>query len=499
MGNQQNEKKTLLRMSMNYQRIKKMQSKQKQKELSKRRSVANEDRELAAAYLLSKLETPKDYSEKYLRILDKQKKLVPFIWNRAQLDFHRKRTKRNLILKSRQLGFSTYLQAELFRKAITRTYTTLTLSHNDDATQKLRLMADRYWENFVGEQPKRKYANAAMTTYPLHDSVAAIATAGNINTGRGDTYSEMHGSEVAFWKDAESIVVGAMQGGDPIVTLESTPNGAQGYFYQLCMEALDGNNDWTLHFYPWWWDVHYKIDGAKIHSYDEEEAELVKKHNLTQEQIAWRRLKKRELKQKFKQEYPEDPITCFLTSGNSYFGENLLTMFEAPMNVEYNPDHEYCAGLDFGQVNDFTAMPILDITARRQVDLLHINKLEWKEIRRRVVEKYNYWHCIRLGAESNSIGSVNIEALASDGVNVIPFETNNYTKSEWASDLYNAFDTGGWKFQPWEVQRHEYAIFVSTQLPSGVWRLAAEGDGHDDTVMGGMIALQTAITPIQIF
>jgi len=31
---------------------------------------------------------------------------------------------------------------------------------------------------------------------------------------------------VAFWKDAEKIVAGAMQGGNPMVILESTLNGA---------------------------------------------------------------------------------------------------------------------------------------------------------------------------------------------------------------------------------------------------------------------------------
>lgn len=441
-------------------------------------------------------------------------------------------------MKARQLGFSTYLQAELFRKETTRTYTTITLAHDADTTSKLRIMADRFWENFAGEQPKRKYANASMTTYPQHDSVATIATAGSINTGRGDTYSEMHGSEVAFWKDAESIVSGAMQGGDPIVTLESTPNGAQGYFYDLCMEAMRGDSIWKLHFYPWWWDDSYKEQLAKneILTYDDEEQKLVNQYRLTPEQIKWRRKKKKELKHLFKQEYPEDIIECFLMSGNSYFGENIGKMFNAPLNPIYNPNHDYVAGLDFGQSNDFTALPVFDKTAKHQVDLFHDNKMAWKEIRRRIrntlFDKWSHLQCsnghihigvwdhkekriynkcpkceapiiemkkARLGAETNNVGSVNIEALREDGIEVMEFTTTNASKSEWAGDAYDAFDTGGWQLQDYPVQRQEYTNFVSTQLPSGVWRLAAAGDGHDDTVMGGLIGLQTAITPIQIF
>jgi hypothetical protein len=486
---------------------------------------------------------PALFSSTFLKILDKKKKLVPMRWNKMQRHFHAHRTGRDLILKARQLGSSTYVQGEMFRRTVTETRTTITLAHDADTTAAMRIMADRFWEHcrFNDIQPARKYANASMTTYPEFDSTAVIATAGNVETGRGNTYTDFHGSEVAFWKDAEKIVAGAMQGGDPDVILESTPNGAQGYFYELCMEALSGDSVWTLHFYPWWWDEAYQLPldkGEKL-TYTEEETKLVNKHSLTPEQIKWRRRKQKELKHKFKQEYPEDPTACFLTSGNSYFKDNegsIDYIFEAPMEVVYNPDHEYVAGLDFGQTNDFTAMPVLDKDVKKQVDLLHVNKLEWKEIRKRIrntlFDKWSHLRCAnghfkigiwdaenkkiyekcpvcggqiteikkpKLGAETNNVGSVNIELLRADGIEVLEFTTNNATKADAASTMYDAFDTGGWRMQDYPVQRHEYSIFVSVQLPSGVWRLAAEGDGHDDTVIGGMIALWAAITPIQIF
>ena len=483
---------------------------------------------------------PELFASKFLKILNKDKVLVPLRWNRAQRDFHSKRTGRDLILKARHLGFSTYVQGEIFRRAVTRTTTAISLTHHGDLTDKFRMMVNRFWENckFGDIQPERKYANASLTTYPEFDSSCIIGTAGNVSIGRGDTYTDLHGSEVAFWPDAESIIAGAMQGGNPDVILESTPNGTQGYFYELCMEALSGNGVWTLHFYPWWWDDNYKLslpyqDELKL---TDEEIELIRLHNLQPSQIMWRRNKQKELKRLFKQEYPEDAITCFLTSGRSYFGDNLQRIFTAPMNIEYNPDHEYVAGLDFGQTNDFTAMPVGDKTIKRQVDLLHENKLEWREIRNRIRNtlfgKWSHLRCAKghfkigiwdhenkriydkcpicgaqiielkkpkLGAETNNVGSVNIELLRADGIEVTEFTTNNATKSDSMSTMYNAFDTGGWAMQDYPVQRHEYSIFTSTQLPSGVWRLAAEGDGHDDTVIGGMIMLWAALTPIQIF
>jgi len=435
---------------------------------------------------------PREFARVFLRILDKGKELKPFRWNRAQEHFHANRTGRDIILKARQLGFSTYVQGELFRRAVTSTRTTVTMAHDDETTQKMRTMADMFWDNckFGSIQPARKYANASVTSYPEFDSEVTIGSAGGKAKGRGGTYTDFHGSEVAFWPDAEKIVVGAMQGGNPDVILESTPNGAQGYFYELCMEALRGDGVWKLHFYAWWWDDGYRLDGADIEYTDEEKA-LVDKHNLDMSQIRWRRNKILETKDKFQQEYPEDPITCFLTSGNSYFGD-LSSVFTAPLNPVYDPTHEYYSGLDFGQSNDYTVLSVFDKTAKVQVDLLRINKMEWAELRRRVVEAHNKWHCKKMGAESNSIGSVNIEAIRKDGVNIVAFETTNASKADIMSDMNENIHAGGWKLQDHPAQRHEFNTFVSAQTSTGVWRLAASGTGHDDIVIADGIAMWAA-------
>lgn len=447
--------------------------------------------------------SPDMFSELFLRILDKNKCLVPFRWNKAQSHFHQHRTGRDLILKARQLGFSTYIQGEMFRRLVTSTRTTMTMAHDDETTQKLRRMADRFWENckFNGIQPARKYGNATLATYPEFDSESVISTAGSKEAGRGGTYTDFHGSEVAFWKDAEKIVSGAMQGGNPDVVLESTPNGAQGYFYDCCMEALRGDGVWALHFYPWWWDDAYRISLAPDEKleYTDEEKRLVEKHKLQPDQIKWRRQKQKELKGLFIQEYPEDPISCFITSGNSYFG-NLEGVFTAPNNAEYNKDHIYAAGLDFAQANDFLSMTVLDFTDKCQVDKLHVNKLPWAEQRERVAQLYRKWNLSCLLAEKNSIGSVNIEALQEKGLSVIPFETTNASKAEIMSNLHDALHSG-WRLLDWEVQEHEFRIFVAAQLPSGVWRLAAEGDGHDDTVISTALAYEAGnmVGPLILF
>ena len=438
---------------------------------------------------------PELFASTFIKILDKQKKLVHLQWNRAQKHFHQNRTGRDLILKARQLGFSTYVQAELYRRLVTSTRTTMTMAHDDETTQKLRRMTERFYDNckFNGIKPARRYANATVTTYPDYDSESVIATAGSKEAGRGGTYTDFHGSEAAFWKDAEKIIAGAMQGGNPDVILESTPNGAAGYFYERCMEAMNGEGIWKLHFYPWWWDDAYRIplDDGEVIEYSDEEKGLIARHHLVPEQIKWRRNKIVELRHLFPQEYPENPVTCFLTSGNSYFGD-MTDVFTSPMNAEYIEGHDYAAGLDFGQENDYLSMTVMDTTVKRQVDLLHINKLSWTELRSRVKQKYIYWHLPYLLAENNSMGSTNIEEFQKEDMNVQPFDTTNESKAMIMSSLYIAVHTNGWKLQPHEVEMHEFRSFVSTQLPSGIWRLAAEGTNHDDTVISTALARYAA-------
>ena len=196
----------------------------------------------------------------------------------------------------------------------------------------------------------------------------------------------------------------------------------------------------------------------------------------------------------FPQEYPEDPQSCFLVSGQSYFDDLKVSfdeIFSAPMKAEYDPTHRYCAGLDFGQQDDYTVMPVHDMTARCQVDLLRINHLSWSEMRRRVADKYKYWHLPRLLAETNSMGSTNIEELRKLGVSVVPFTTDNTNKAAIIQGMHEKLDEG-WKLQAHEVQKHEMRIFVSSQTASGLWRLAAAGNGHDDTIIGNALALESS-------
>lgn len=453
---------------------------------------------LRTAYRLAKLTRPVEDVCPYLKILDKQQQLIPYVPNAIQQHYLAHRTGRDLILKPRQVGISTCIQAAMFQSAITKTVMGATLAHDDETTQKLRRMAARFYDNLPERlRPKRTLNNASTTGYSTTGSEIMIATAGNTSGGRGGTYSDLHGSEVAYWKDAAELIAGIMQG-IPLhgsIQLESTGNGAQGWFYDECMAALEGKSQFTLHFYPWWQQPEYQIPLAEgeAFSYSDDEQFLVDRHGLTPEQINWRRFKSAELKEKFPQEYPEDPLTCFLVSGNGYFGD-VSGCFTAPLTAQPEADKRYVGGLDFAQLNDYTALIILDTERKRMVDMLHINRLSWGDQRAEISRMAFKWDNAVIHAESNSIGSVNIEQLRNDGVRVAPFETTAQSKPPLIQGLKYALTDGGLTLQPYPVLKNELQTFISRQIQSGAWVYEAQGSAHDDCVMALALAWHGCVT-----
>jgi hypothetical protein len=440
---------------------------------------------------------PTDYWP-LLKIQDKRDRIVPFALNAVQRHLRDHLTGRDLILKSRQQGASTYIQARQFVSAVTKRTRCATLAHDDDSTQMLRRMATRFWDNLPDDKrPQRGLDNATTTSYPATGSEVFIGTAGSRSKGRGGTYRDVHGSEVAFWVDAVSIMAGLMQGvaeGGSVV-LESTPNGAQGWFYERCMEALDGNSDWTLHFYPWWWDAGYALplEAGEPLVYDDDEARLVKEHGLTPEQIAWRRKKKRELGRLFLQEYPEDPRTCFLTSGDGYFADiaDIDRVFSADIAATPQAGHRYVAALDFGQMQDYFALSIIDATTLQEVDLYRVNQKPWADMRGEARMRCQKWGVQVLYPERNSMGSTNIEELHKEfkqhGLKtaIQPFDMTPESKPSIVTGFHWALDEGGLKLLPDPVGRQEINTFKAKQTPSGHWTY--EGKPHDDTVVARMI------------
>lgn len=431
-----------------------------------------------------------------LRILDKRNHIAPLQLKRAQKELLRNLTGRDLVVKARQIGISTAIQGKFYIDAITGSERIAVLAHDSEGTQKLRDMHMMFHEQLPPElQPQRTQNNITRTYYPQTGSRFYMNTAGSAQGGRAGTYTKVHGSEVAHWSHAAAIMAGLLQGvpKDGQIVLESTTNGQQGWFFEQCMAALVGDSEWHLHFFPWWYDDDYVLPVIEPLKLTAEEQQLTDAHHLTHGQIAWRRMKIRELGPLFPQEYPEDIHSAFIASGLGYF---ILrnTMFTAPTDATPQVGHQYVAGLDFGQANDYTVLSILDATTKQQVHLLRVNRLPWAEMRRQVVDLCRAWNVQLLVPEANSMGTTNIEALVNElyaagcATGVLAFQTTLTSKTTMLATLRLALEESALVLLPDPVQRREMSAFTSKQTASGIWQLSAPDGEHDDTVMATGLA-----------
>lgn len=283
------------------------------------------------------------YARRCLSIRTKTGEIEPFAFNRAQKFIHarlehQKRTTgkvRALILKGRQQGCSTYVGARYYHQTTHRRGArTFILTHEDAATQNLFEMVNRYHQHCHSAfRPSTGAANAKELFFDRLDSGYKVGTAGTKGVGRSSTLQLFHGSEVAFWPNADSHAAGVLQAvpdapGTEVI-LESTANGLGNFFHQKWQDAEKGESDFQAIFVPWFWQPEYAREVPIGFSLDEEERKYAEIYGLSLEQMAWRRNKIIELKDPslFKQEYPATSVEAFQMSGHdSYVTADLVLL-----------------------------------------------------------------------------------------------------------------------------------------------------------------------------
>lgn len=282
------------------------------------------------------------YAPRVLKIVDKSGNVIPFELNKSQLYAHQQIENqlndtgkvRQLILKGRQQGISTYVEGRYFHKTSMRKgLSSFILTHQDKSTQAIFGMVKNYYELLPSAlKPMTSAANANELVFSLLKSKYAVGTAGSKAIGRGLTAQLFHGSECAFWENSEEHLAGIGQAIADIegteIILESTANGIN-KFYHMCQKAMRGDGDYQLTFIPWYWETSYRrqVDDAFV--MDGGEAIYAERYNLDVEQIAWRRNKINSDfggdESWFDQEYPATIALAFRkSSSDSYISLELV-------------------------------------------------------------------------------------------------------------------------------------------------------------------------------
>lgn len=450
------------------------------------------------------------YVETFFRVKTKAMQIEPLRYNRVQRHLLANLTGRDLVLKARQHGVSTFVQSLQEWQAMLHTANVMTYADTSVNAGKMREISNQFYRLWPDEllclRPPRGKDSIREVTYPATNSESIIATAGSKTAGRASTISHLHLSELAFYEDAPNIMATAMQALTPNgrVIIESTPNGAQGLFYEMCMDALDGGIKWTLHFYPWWWADEYALPlelGEQL-TYSEEEAELIEKAHrngfaLTPEQIKWRRMKLSSPEAlKFPQEYPEDVDSCFLRSGRGVFGDIRANII-GPYLTEPREGHYYLGGIDWGQSDDYTALSIIDFHTLEEVFIGRWRQMDWYVIIDHLVEACQKWNVRVLAPEKNSM-TMNIAVLykklkeAGLDVSIAPFTTTNDSKGALVQLFYHALHQRGLKLLRSDPV-HDYATtelnsFIQKQTAIGNYVYDHADGAKSDTVIARMLA-----------
>jgi hypothetical protein len=209
------------------------------------------------------LADPGRFAQAFFRVRSKEKAIVPLIFNPVQRHYWLRRTKRDLVLKARQVGLSTITIARFLYDTVRSPATdTVTVGHENDAMRRMLANAKLMLDSVPARhRPVSTYNNKDELYFGALDSRYWIGTFRGL--GRSGKVNNLHMTEVAFWqmRDLEDRVQGYLQSvpWDGNITIESTPNGAGGWFYRECKKAEAGDSEYRLHVYPWYCDPEYAI------------------------------------------------------------------------------------------------------------------------------------------------------------------------------------------------------------------------------------------------
>lgn len=312
---------------------------EKRRRLWKRYGSVAKDRafiEVAAAAIVQSAKMRRQVKEEpYLLIeacftvVNKKMRTVPFFLNEIQRDFIEQlkthgTDKPYLILKGRQMGFTTLITAYQLACSITRrNFFGFTVADCVSNTQSIFNDKARslYGRLPARIKPSEKFNSAKELFFDKLNSSWRIATASK-DVARSKTLNFVHYSEAATYKcgiAALQASIGQTLVAGAFIVYESTANGFNEFrelwYSESCVNL----------FYPWWRTAEYRsteyeyID--KADAWLSERLSWLESIGLEREQLAWYAKKYDGYldKRLIRQEYPCSPEEAFLSTGDCIF------------------------------------------------------------------------------------------------------------------------------------------------------------------------------------
>ena len=423
-------------------------------------------------------------------VVDEEGNLMRFKLRPAQIHLMENMHYKNIILKARQLGFTTFICIFMLDYALFNKNKSLGIvAHTKDDASVIFRKVKIAWDNFPA--PLKDYfklttTGDSATEYQFtNGSVMRVSTSLRSGTYQMVLITEFGKICARFPEKAAEIVTGTLPAvpSAGVVFIESTAEGEEGHFYDYCQDAMEAKRlhrqltrkDYKFFFFPWYANPADVVSGdvpisAEISEYLSKMERLVKV-TFTKEQKNWYYLTTKELKTKMKQEHPTTPEEAFLTSGNKLFkGETVDAQREKYMQdpIEIDGDfliyrkfvssHMYGLGADVSQgtKRDSSTIVVIDFTTGEVVLTYRSNEIDpvlfAHDIKKAALM---YGGCIA-APEANNVGMTtcvtlngiysNIYTQVREGLlestpsNKLGYLTSSITKPKYMYDLGEAME-----------------------------------------------------------
>lgn len=313
------------------------------------------------------------------------KALARFKPNSAQRKRFTEGHNRAVILKARQLGFTTFEMIDALDDCLfTPHYIAGCIAHTrDDASDIFDNKVKVAYEH-IPEAWRQIFDRIGLDfPHPISDQAGGyeFSNGSQISVGvsfRGGTLNRLHVSEFGkicrkFPDKAREVVTGAFEAvpRDGMLTIESTAEGREGYFFDYSETARKhresgkplGSLDFQFLFFPWFEEPEYRIAPTGVVITEEMTAYfngLKAKLGITIDasQRAWYVKKRETLQDDMQREYPSTPQEAFEQSiQGAYFAEQMTLVRKRQQigSVPYDPRLPVHTAWDLGR-NDAMAI-----------------------------------------------------------------------------------------------------------------------------------------------
>ncbi len=246
-----------------------------------------------------------------------------------------------VILKARQIGFSTYKLIDKLDKVLFYPNTTAYIvAHKRekmvDLFEKVKLAYSliperiRLEDGTIWEKPKPKTDNKNEYYFPHNNSKIKITL-----DARSGTVTDLHISEWAFITNFRDMLRGSLHASENAdITIETTANGINEFYEFWKYHNKEGTLFKTL-FFPWYDHREYE---SEIDHDVPEDILWMKEKWIPQNKLNWYIPKYLEDPRGMQQEHPTIPDEAFLTTGSPVFDTFVLkslTPVEGKFNSRY--------------------------------------------------------------------------------------------------------------------------------------------------------------------